>query len=140
VGDLTTGVAVVAGQNSQFDLNADQRLDQGDLDLWLSIAAEHNGFAEPYLRGDTNLNDHVGFGDFTALSRGFGVGREWTDGNYDGNDRTDFADFLVLSSNFGQRIQRQPQTATVPEPTTELLLLFAITGIATCIPCQYRPR
>ena len=135
VGDLTKGVPVVSGQNSRFDLNHDGWLDENDLDLWLAMAAEHNGFAEPYLRGDTNLNDHVGFGDFTGLSRGFGVGREWTEGNYDGSTNTDFVDFLALSGNFGKQIRRQNQAATVPEPSSGLC-----TFLCMAILSWIRPR
>ena len=116
VGDLNPGVEVVNGENSQFDLNADNRVDTADLDFWLANAAEQNGFAEPYLRGDTNLNDHVGFGDFTVLSTLFGQGREWTEGNYDGTGVVEFSDFLSLSRNFGLSIARQPAPASVPEP------------------------
>ena len=126
VGDLTVGIPVVLGQNSRFDLNGDLTIDGRDIDAWLAMAAEHNGFAEPYLRGDTNLNDHVGFGDFTSLSRGFGNGVEWTDGNYDGSPRTDFNDFLALSGNFGKQISRQAGSAAVPEPSGRVLLLSVI--------------
>lgn len=124
-GDLTTEIPVTPGENSRFDMNADQVINSLDLVAWLADAAQQNGFAAPYLQGDTNLNDHVGFGDFLALSTGFGVGREWTEGNYDGNLNTDFADFLTLSANFGKSIPRQSQAATVPEPAGQVLVLAA---------------
>ena len=113
VGDLTVGTDVVPGENSRFDLNRDQRVDVADLESWLAESAAYNGFAGPYLRGDSNLDGVVGFGDFIALSRGFGSGREWTDGNYNGDDQTDFLDFLLLSRRFGKSL---PAAASVPEP------------------------
>ena len=102
-------------------------INTADLDAWLGLAADHNGFAEPYLKGDTNLNDHVGFGDFTGLSANFGTGREWWEGNYRGSGVTSFPDFLLLSRNFGEAIARQPANAqAVPEPTTLSLAVFGL--------------
>lgn len=125
-GDLAQGVAVTLGVNSRFDLNGDAMIDGSDLDRWLDLAATHNGFAEPYLRGDTNLNDHVGFGDFLSLSRAFGTGVEWSEGNYDGSPRTDFGDFLTLSGNFGRQIPRAPSTASVPEPSAWSIVVLGL--------------
>jgi len=129
VGDLHPGVSVVNGENSKFDLNADNRIDTADLDFWLANAAQQNGFAEAYLKGDTNLNDHVGFGDFTVLSTWFGKGREWTEGNYDGTGVVEFADFLTLSRNFGLSIPRQAQPASVPEPAAGGMFVVAMLAI-----------
>lgn len=127
VGDLEVGVDAVFGETTKFDLNEDGRIDSVDLDTWLSLAAEHNGFAEPYLKGDTNLNDHVGFGDFTALSANFGTGREWWEGNYRGSGVTSFRDFLFLSRNFGEAIGRQTTNAqAVPEPASSVLAVFGL--------------
>ncbi len=130
-GDLEIGVDVVLGENTRFDVNEDGRIDGADLDAWLGLAAEHNGFAEPYLRGDTNLNDHVGFGDFTGLSANFGTGREWSEGNYRGSGVTSFADFLSLSRNFGEAIARQPANVqAVPEPSSGILAIAGLGLIA----------
>jgi hypothetical protein len=122
VGDLGQGVVAQRGVNSRFDITGDGMIDGNDLDRWLAEAATHNGFAEPYLKGDTNLNDHVGFGDFTALAENFETGREWTEGNYDGSGTTGFGDFLALAGNFGKSIARQ-EAAVVPEPSAVVMLL-----------------
>lgn len=129
-GDLEIGIDV-ADTAERFDLNSDSVVDTADLDQWLADAAVANGFAAPYLKGDTNLNDHVGFGDFTGLSRQFGTGREWTEGNYRGSGTTSFADFLLLSRNFGEQIpraaQRTDSIGNVPEPASKLSLLLGTT-------------
>ena len=126
VGDLEIGVDAILGETTKFDVTEDGRVDGADLDLWLGLAAEHNGFAEPYLKGDTNLNDHVGFGDFTGLSANFGSGREWSEGNYRGSGTTSFSDFLFLSRNFGESIARQTNVQAVPEPSSLMLVLFGL--------------
>jgi len=117
LGDLQNG-APSPGLHGRFDLTSDGIVNTDDLDQWLADAAKLNGFAEPYLKGDTNLNDHVGFGDFTTLSQNFGKGREWTEGNYRGAGVTSFADFLILAENFGEQITRASEagTTSVPEP------------------------
>lgn len=126
-GDLVTGVDVIVGTNSKFDLTEDGRVDGADLDLWLAEAADHNGFAEPYLKGDTNLNDHVGFGDFLSMASGFGVGVEWSDGNYDGSsEMTSFTDFLSLAGNFGKSIRRKSLAQNVPEGRGTFPLLLTV--------------
>lgn len=128
VGDLEAGVVVVPGENAQFDLTGDGMIDGADLDFWLADAAEQNGFSEPYLKGDTNLNDHVGFGDFNTLSANFGTGREWSEGNYRGSGVTSFADFLLLAGNFGEAIGRS-EIESVPEPASNLLAINTAIGI-----------
>ena len=133
-GDLEVGVDVGGDVSERFDLNSDGVVDSQDLDQWLADAATVNGFAEPYLKGDTNLNDHVGFGDFTAFSDQFGVGREWTEGNYRGSGTSSFPDFLLLSRNFGEAIPRAAQSnqagvSSVPEPEAMLTLIVGMVSI-----------
>ena len=38
------------------DLDDDGNVDDRDRDVWLSLAASRNGFAEPFLLGDSNLD------------------------------------------------------------------------------------
>lgn len=140
VGDLVEGVDAVLGETTKFDITEDGRVDSADLDQWLADAADHNGFAEPYLRGDTNLNDHVGFGDFIALANGFNQGREWSDGNYDGSlSPTSFTDFLDLARNFGEAIARKPAAAqSVPESSTPLLSMATMWLVLSIVSRRHR--
>ena len=124
VGDLVAGVPVTNGEIAQFDLTLDDIVNSDDLDRWLADAATINGFAQPYLKGDVNLNDHVGTGDFVRLSRTFGQGTEWSEGNFRGSGTSSVRDFIQLSRNFGRVIPRLPRTATVPEPQTGMLALM----------------
>ena len=116
VGDLVEGVPVTDDVPAEFDLTRDGVVNTEDLDQWLADAAAVNGFAEPYLPGDVNLNDHVGTGDFVLLSRGFGQGREWSDGNFRGSGVTSVRDFIALSKNFGQAIQGCHELRSSPNP------------------------
>ena len=72
------------------------------------------------LKGDTNLDGTVAFGDFLLLSSGFGGEGDWSSGDFDGDGFTGFPDFLALSSNFGRS---EPEPAnSVPEPSAIFLL------------------
>lgn len=91
----------------EFDLNADEMLNQDDRLFWLRNVAETQF-------GDLNLDGRVSLVDFLVLSRGFGQRGNWADGDSDGDGIVDFSDYLTLAANFGQ---------AVPEPSTLSLLL-----------------
>ncbi len=64
-----------------------------------------------YLRGDTDLNDHVNFTDFLIFrfyfdtdTSGLTQLERFQRGDYDGDGDVDFTDFLQLSANFDQRL------------------------------------
>ena len=54
--DLLVGEIVSGANDSLFDLTGDGNVSNGDLDAWLAIGAEHNGFSHAYLSGDSNLD------------------------------------------------------------------------------------
>lgn len=109
----------------RYDISGDGTVNQLDLETWLAEAARTNGFTSAYLAGDANLDGTVDFSDFLALSEGFGSGRDWADGNFNGDRDVDFTDFLALSANFGSSLDVS-QAATVPEPSSVLLLVVGV--------------
>ena len=86
--------------------------------------------------GDANLDGRVSFFDFATLQNNFNQAGTWADGDYDQNGIVNFADFQLLEANFGfdlalggfgalpafQTEALAAFAATVPEPTTLLLL------------------
>ena len=82
--------------------------------------------------GDANLDGQVAFNDFITLAQNFGTGREWWQGNFDGSlDGVQFGDFVSLAGNFGASAAAATATESfsVPEPTAETLLLFALIAL-----------
>lgn len=74
------------------------------------------------MAGDANLDDYVGYLDYTAWSAGYepgAGGKFWDDGDFTGDRTTDGLDYVAWSNNFEQGT---PPTA-VPEPASILLLL-----------------
>ena len=143
-GDLVAGVIVGVGNPS--DLNKDLRVDGTDLDLWLALAATENGYASPYLRGDTDgLNNlspvvrDIDLIDYNSLiinfdSAGLHGPFGWDDGDTDGDGDVDLADYNALAGNFSTH--GYVATAnSVPEPSSGILILWGLalgTGVAIC--------
>ncbi len=89
-----------------LDLNRDNVMDHADLDLWLLNAGTSQGFATPYLRGDSNLDRRIDVTDFNTLANHFapvgssGIIPQWKFGNFDANEHIDITDFHFLAENF----------------------------------------
>lgn len=79
----------------RFDLNNDYRVDQRDVDFWLTQLANTR-------RGDSNLDGRVDFADFLTISQHFGKeDATWSHGDSNEDGLVDFVDFLQLAANFG---------------------------------------
>ena len=72
----------------------------------LGIADVDNGSAillQQAIKGDTNLDGKVDFGDLVALARSYGkTGADWSMGEFDYDGKVDFGDLVVLARNYGQ--------------------------------------
>ncbi len=85
------------------------------------------------LVGDADQDGSVAFADFLTLSANFGTSPDADDmatfhaGDFDCNGQVEFSDFLALSSNFGQ--SSAGEAASVPEPSTGMLVSFGIVGL-----------
>ena len=81
--------------------------------------------------GDLNNDDRVDFADFLIISSNFnaaeGSRRQFGDLNLDGAIR--FDDFLILSENYGRTREPASRVASVPEPSSGLLLLGSLLGL-----------
>ncbi len=74
---------------------------------------------------DANLDGTVDLADFEVLKSNFGISgravRGRATGDFDGDEVVGLSDFQILKNDFGLT-----NAANVPEPTTSLLLLFAV--------------
>ncbi len=127
--DINRLMTQIAGgdHNIRFDLNNDSRVSNGDHDQWLKLAAQERGLREAYLVGDSNLNGMVGPEDLNALGRHWQRGSHlWSAGNFTGGN-VNSADLNALALNWRKSIRTPPAAnAVVPEPSTLLLMVFAI--------------
>lgn len=117
-------VRIASGLNDiDFDLDGDGVLGESDVNAWLTGAAQVNGYNEPYLFGDANLDGRV---DSFDLKR---VGLYWTEelsgwsyGDFVPDGHINANDLNVIGRNWLQSV-----TVSEPCPTSILLpscLLF----------------
>ena len=112
------------GGNSQFDLDGNGLVNEGDYDFLLEAIL---GSSRP----DGNLDGVINFEDFASLANNYNMSETgFATGNYapflaSSINRTDFADFVVLSNKFGPTTLSQ---RSVPEPGALVLMLSAGLG------------
>ena len=109
------------------DLNADGKVDQGDVDSLV-----RNVLHSQY--GDADLDGGVSINDFNVLAANFGksTGQGWATGDFDGDGGVSVNDFNIFANYFGF-VNATPAevaafhafAATVPEPTG----LAAVAGL-----------
>jgi hypothetical protein len=114
--------------NPALDLNGDDTVDHNDVEEWLAEAGRENGFLEPYLSADVNLDGIVNVTDLNVMGLNWHQsGKTWSEGNVSVNSsfpgEVNAADLMSLALHWQQSIPRA--SATVPEPTG-LLLVFGI--------------
>jgi hypothetical protein len=81
IDQLVTGIETGA-DDPAFDINGDGVMNNEDIRGWLAEAAQQNGFAEPYLSGDVNLDGAVNATDLNVLGLNWlQPGRTWSEGN-----------------------------------------------------------
>jgi hypothetical protein len=118
----------------EYDLNADDVVNNLDIDEWLARAAVKNGYNSPYVRGDVNsLGDtfpaarNVSLFDYNVLAGFFDPSGShgphgWSEGNFDGDPDIDLSDYNVLTAHFSFLVGYGPDSHAVPETSGILLL------------------
>ena len=110
--DLLTISAVSNNPEFKFDLNQDDSVDQQDVRTWLGIASAQNGFAQPYMPGDANLDGRVDALDLNLLARNWTwQTARWANAEFTGNGRVDSEDLNKLALNWLQELPRTPETS-----------------------------
>ena len=127
-GPIALGVAVVPGENEEFDVTSDGVIDDADVGQWLADAASANGFAEPYLKGDTNLDGTVSAIDLNNMALNWGAEvLHWSGGDFNGDGSVTAIDLNDLALNWGQSIpMASALNSAVPEPSAWLLTIAGL--------------
>ncbi len=124
------GKEIIAGTNNpDFDVNGDGVVNLADQDQWRADAADHNGFAAPYLPGDATLDGSVNALDLNALGRNWNQTPDpWSDGDFNADGSVNAQDLNLLALNWQDSIPAA--AAAVPEPSTAVLLFLGLAGLA----------
>ncbi len=123
--------AATGGANA--DLTGDSIVNNADRDEWLALAGAENGFVEPLLVGDSNLDGTVDTSDLNALALAWRQtdALNWTDGNFTAESRgVNATDLNELALNWRKSSAMAAAGQAVPEPSTlALILLAAMLGL-----------
>jgi hypothetical protein len=128
IDDIDTLMAQIAngGKDLTFDLTGDGVVDDLDRDDWLAEAGTQNGFARPFLLGDSDLDGTVNVSDMGGLGLAWQTDEDrWSWGNFSGKGVTS-KDLNALAVNWRKSV---PIAVAVPEPSLGLnafALLIAV--------------
>ena len=112
---------------ASFDLTEDGILDQADINKWLETGASANGFGEPFLLGDSNLDGRVDSIDLNAVGVAWQMARDtWAEGDFNADGVVDSLDLNSIGVNWQRAI---PGGAAVPEPKTIVGLLLGLVAL-----------
>ena len=127
------GKEIIAGtNNASFDVNGDGAVNLADQDQWRADAATENGFAEPYLNGDADLDGSVVAGDLNAVGINWQTSPDpWSSGDFNADGFVDAGDLNLLALNWQQSIPLAAEGQAVPEPSS--LALLALAGLALAL-------
>ena len=122
--DLLMNEATSGGVET--DVTDDGIVDHTDRDMWLALAGQENGFAEPLLVGDSNTDGTVDSKDLNNVALNWQAKDvlNWTDGNFsaDGNPGVNPNDLNALALTW----RRSSAIATsIPEPSVSFLWFVA---------------
>ena len=101
-----------------------------DLDQWRADAATENGFGEPYLLGDANLDGTVDAQDLNVVGRNWQSATGlWSNGDFNADNRVNAGDLNGVGGNWQKSISTAAP-ASVPEPGGWLMLYAGLLSLS----------
>ena len=126
INDLTAQSASQLNR-TEYDLNGDMLVDTQDVNVWVK------DLFKSWI-GDANLDDEFNSGDLVeVLSAGayeVDVDAFWTSGDFNGDGRANSSDLVVALSDGGYEQGPLGAVASVPEPSSLVLVLLGLFGAA----------
>jgi hypothetical protein len=127
--DMLTAEIFAGTNDPAIDVTGDGMVDAVDLTKWMADAALHNGFAQTYLSGDSNLDGSVDAKDLNSLALHWQQANTpmWSRGDFNVDGIIDAADLNVLALNWQQSIPMATvASAAVPEPSAWLISVVVV--------------
>jgi hypothetical protein len=124
--DALVGEIIAGTNNPDFDVTGDGNVNDSDLNGWLADAALANGFAEPYLLGDSDLDGSVNAADLNNVGLSWQQSpNTWSGADFTADGIVNAADLNVLGLNWQSTIALAAASA-VPEPSSGSLIAFLL--------------
>ena len=127
VNDLNLQAMAIQSGDLTFDENGDGQVDLDDRKIWIK---DYRGT----WFGDANLDGEFKSGDLVFV---FDSGKyenfemaSWSEGDWDGNRFFDSGDLVAAFVDGGYETGPAPATSGVPEPTSIVILMVSVIGIA----------
>ncbi len=109
-----------------YDLNADSRVDDADIRLWISELFNSWG-------GDANLDGEFNSSDLVVVlgSGAYETNNDavWSSGDFNGDGRANTSDLVAALAGGGYEQGQRAAVKVVPEPGTPTLMLFGLIQI-----------
>lgn len=115
------------------DMNGDDVVNDADRDLWLASAGPENGFAGPFLVGDSDLNGTVEASDLNNMALAWLNESQfnWSNGNFTiaGGPGVRVNDLNGIGLNWQASTAMAAANSSVPEPASIVLVLAGLIGL-----------
>jgi hypothetical protein len=126
IDDLT--IQTAGGTNPAFyDLNGDALVNDGDIKVWIGDLF-HSWMGDANLDGQFNSTDLVSV--LAAGTYEVDVNAVWSTGDFNGDGRANSGDLVAALADGGYEMGSRPAVASVPEPTTLILLVMAAVALS----------
>ncbi len=126
--DLLTQAVIAGNDPPEFDLNEDQLVNRADREVWVQDLS-NTYFGDSNLDGEFNSSDLVTV--FAAGKYEVDADAGWADGDWGGDVRFDSGDLVVAFAEGGYELGPRQAANAVPEPTSLLMLVTVLVGLAT---------
>ena len=130
--DMLTAAISSGSDDPRFDVNHDGMLNNSDRETWVrDINIKKTWFGDSNLDGEFNSVDFVRVFQAGQYEDGIAMNSGWAEGDWNGDGDFTTADFVVAFADGGyERGQRVSALAAVPEPTSSIGMIAALTILA----------